>query len=323
MKKYLWLMVLVMLLALGTASLASADGGPHGGYTATTDACAGCHRAHTASGARLLVQTSYNLCVSCHGSTGLGANTNVDDGLYLASRDDTASDDDHGATLTPDNAALLGGGFDFIGGVATTSSHDPTGAESLSWGNGVARGATAALAGSNLTCASCHDPHGSNNYRIMKETINGNAVAIALVDEAAKDYDTENWGTGMSEVCAACHDDYHQTAVDQGSTLDGATYTHRVDMQWDAQFAGAVNPESVGMSGFTVPLALTDNPGAGDGVVVCQTCHLPHGTSAAMSGLADGTYDPDGAGPLLPIPSGDSALLRLDNRGTCEVCHQK
>jgi len=322
MKKYLWLMALVVVLALGTASLVSADGGPHGGYTATTDACAGCHRAHTAPNARLLVQTSYNLCMTCHGSAGSGANTNVDDGIYLATRDDApgGADENVGfANFTDGN--LLGGGFSLYKGVAITSSHDPTGTEDMSWGYGVARGTTAALAGSNLSCASCHDPHGSSNYRIMKETINGVAVSVAQVDELAKDYDTENWGTGMSEVCAACHDDYHQTAADQGSTLDGATYTHRVDMQWDAQYAGAVNPETTGMGGFTVPLALTDDVAVGDGVVVCQTCHLPHGTSAAMSGFAAGAYDP--AGALGPIPSVDSALLRLDNRGTCEVCHQK
>ncbi len=306
MKRLPLVAIVTLALALVMAGVALADGGPHGGYTATTDACAGCHRAHTASGPNLLLEAStYDLCVACHGATGAGANTNVDDGVYLSTRDDAASDGDVGAPNTPDLASLLGGGFVNYGGVAVSSSHDSDGSEVATWGNGVARGTTADLA-EGLTCASCHDPHGSNNYRIMNETINGNAVAAALVDEgAAKDYDTEQWGAGTSTICAACHDDYHQTAAGQGSTLDGASYTHRIDMTYN--YGGNNNPETVGMGGYTLPLAET---GTND-MVVCMTCHLPHGTSVAMTALATGPN------------TGDSDLLRLENRGVCEVCHQK
>ncbi|MFQ5575740.1 MAG: cytochrome c3 family protein [Anaerolineae bacterium] len=308
MKKLLLITTLALVLVLAVVGMASANGGPHGGYTATTDACAGCHRAHTATGPKLLIETStYALCISCHGNAGSGANTNVEDGYYLASRDDAAANGNVGAANTPDNSALLGGGFVNYGGNAVTSSHDPSGATDLAWGNGVARGSTAALAAGNLTCASCHDPHGSANYRIIKATVNGNAVAVAQVDEgAAKDYDTEQWGTGQSNVCAACHDDYHKTAVGQGSILDGASYTHRIDMGYS--YGGNNNPETVGMGGYTLPLAETGT----NNTVACQTCHLPHGTASTMAGFASG------AGP-----AADSALLRLDNRGVCEVCHQK
>jgi predicted CXXCH cytochrome family protein len=312
MKKLLLMTGIVVAVVLGLAGLASADGGPHGGYTATTDGCAGCHRAHTAPGPRLLVDNgTFDLCVSCHGSTGTGANTNVDDGFYLSTRDDGAGDGDVGAANTPDNAPLLGGGFVNYQGVPVTSSHDPTGVEVAAWGNGVARGTTADLA-EGLSCASCHDPHGSPNYRIMNETINGSAVVIALVDEgAAKDYDTEQWDTGTSTVCAACHEAYHRVAPGQGSTLDGGSYTHRIDMTYN--YGGNVNPETVGLGGYTLPLA---ESGVND-MVVCMTCHLPHGSSAQMTGIADGAGLPGNTSAT------DSALLRLDNRGVCEVCHQK
>ncbi|MBT3315908.1 MAG: cytochrome c3 family protein [Anaerolineae bacterium] len=320
MKKILWLTALVILFALGTASFASANGGPHGGYTATTDACAGCHRAHTASGPRLLVEANTTaLCMTCHNSAGTGADTNVSDGLYTASRSTTTV----GAANTTDGGYLLGGGFVNQGGSAVTSTHSVDGTALAAWGNnGVARGTSQNLA-SGLTCASCHDPHGSNQYRIINNTVNSNVVAAALVDEgAAKDYDDEHWGAGQSTICAACHSSYHQLASGQGSTLQTGSYTHRIDMQWDADFAGAANPESTGMGGETLPLALTDSPAAGDGVVVCQTCHLPHGSSAAMTGNADG--GPDGSGTVPgDTTATDSALLRLDNRGVCEVCHQK
>ena len=312
MKKLLLVTGLVLIMILSVAGLTLADGGPHGGYTATTDGCAGCHRAHTASGPRLLVDSgTYALCMTCHGSAGTGANTNVDDGFYLSTRDDTTGDGNVGAANTPDNAPLLGGGFINYQGVPVTSSHDPTGLETAAWGNAVARGTTAALAEA-LSCASCHDPHGSPNYRIMNETINGNPVAVGLVDEgAAKDYDTEQWGASTSTICAACHGEYHRTAPGQGSTLDGGSYTHRIDMAYN--YGANVNPETVGLGGYTLPLA---ESGAGD-MVVCMTCHLPHGSSAQMTGITDG------AGLPGETSATDSALLRLDNRGVCEICHQK
>ncbi|MDH5605849.1 MAG: hypothetical protein OEY93_03080 [Anaerolineae bacterium] len=306
-------LILSALLAL-SFSIASANGGPHGGYTATDDACAGCHRAHTASGPKLLVETStYALCISCHGTAGTGADTNVDDGFFLSTR--SASTD--GTANTTDNAPLLGGGFVNYGGVAVTSTHDVSGTVGSAWA-GLAgnRGVLTAI-DANLDCASCHDPHGSTNYRILNTTVNTAAVTVALVDEgAAKDYDTEQWSTGTSSLCAACHNAYHKTAAGQGSTLDAGTYTHRVDMPFN--YGGNANPETVGLGGFTLPLAETGT----NNTVVCMTCHLPHGSSSAMTGFADG--GPTGAG----IPPGntiaaDSALLRLDNRGVCEVCHQK
>ncbi len=325
MRKYSIVLVLALLMTISTVSLVSANGGPHGGYTATTDACAGCHRAHTAPGPRLLLANStYDLCVTCHGSAGAGANTNVDDGYYLSSRDDApgGANGNVGAANTPDNAPLLGGGFVNYQGTAVSSIHDADGSTAAAWGNGVNRGVTANLTEGNLSCASCHDPHGSANYRILNETINGNAVSVAQVDEgAAKDYDTEQWGAGMSSVCAACHDAYHVTTGGSGSDPAVAAsggYVHTIDMNYS--YGGAnVNPETVGFGGYNLPLAET---GPAFGRVVCSTCHMSHGTAAVMAGFADGAYDPP-FGTVGPIPSGDSALLRLDNRGVCEVCHQK
>jgi hypothetical protein len=260
----------------------------------------------------------------------VGANTNVEDGFFLSSRDDfpSGADGDVGAANTPDNAPLLGGGFVNYNGVAVTSSHDPTGAIAAAWGNGGVRGVTTDLTAGNLTCASCHHPHGSPNYRNIREIVNGVVVNAAQVDEgAAKDYDTEQWGAGMSTICAACHGAYHQTAAGTGSDagmVASGGYTHRIDMPWNGDSGtdpligmGAANPETVGLGGYTLPLA---ESGLND-TVVCMTCHLPHGTAAMMTGFTDAAFDPPG--PQGPIATGDSSLLRLDNRGVCAVCHQK
>ena len=48
---------------------------PHGPYTVTTDTCATCHRAHTASGSALISDpTQTELCVTCHNGTGSAQN---------------------------------------------------------------------------------------------------------------------------------------------------------------------------------------------------------------------------------------------------------
>ena len=322
MKKALWILIVLMAL-MGSTVLVSADGGPHGDYTATTDACAGCHRTHTATGPRLLISNStYGLCMSCHGSSAVGANTNVDDGFYLSTRDDTVADEDHGAANTPDNSPLLGGGFQNYQGLPVTSSHDMSGPNvSLeAWGNDVDRGLTAEITDPEFSCASCHDPHGSPNYRLLKTEVNGIPVQVDQVDEDAKDYDTEQWGGGTSTLCAACHSAYHETAEGVGSDTGGQSFgggfTHRVDMPYS--YGNNDNPETIGFTdtfSVTVQVPLAQS-GEGD-YVVCMTCHIPHGSSAEMVGNADGGGLPG------ETASTDSALLRLDNRGVCQACHQK
>ncbi len=290
MKKLLLVSLVVLAMMLVFGGVASANGGPHGDYTATTDACAGCHRAHTATSDNLLMADStYDLCVSCHGAAGTGANTNVDDGVFVSGRggDET--------TQTPDGASLLGGGFVNYAGAGVTSTHDPTGVEDQAWGAGGLRGQLGTI-DDPLDCASCHDPHGSPNYRIIKEEINGVNVTVSQSDESNKNYSVVSWASNQSNVCGACHDPYQHAA----NYPSDPTFTHPVDVT-------SSKPTSyTDSNGDTVSVSLAN------GYIVCQTCHFPHGTSAQMTGYAAG------AGP-----AGDSALLREDNRGVCQACHQK
>jgi predicted CXXCH cytochrome family protein len=203
-----WLLLAAMPVA--------ADGGPHiagsnsGTSTLTPDTCAGCHRAHTAQGQYLINQaTTEDLCLGCHGSAGVGATTNVDDGVQYA-----VANDGNGQPIA---GALRSGGFvnaridsahssrisypylsshGYIAmfsskvGVlttdaATTSAHldlDGTGritAKGVAWGNGT----SANGAGPNVTaeCTSCHNPHGNGQYRILNPipTLSGNSFVAA------------------------------------------------------------------------------------------------------------------------------------------------
>ena len=322
MRRYIALAIAVLILAIGLPKLAFANAGPHGGgYTATTDSCAGCHRAHTALAPDLLMDTTQALCLTCHGSTAAGAQTNVTDGVYGRYRSATGiytNKTTPGTEGTVGNP-LNGGGFAYyrVQGqasfVATTSTHSVDGTQRNAWGLGSANtGQTTALS-FGLTCGSCHDPHGSTNYRIIRKTVNGIAVNVTSQEAGTWNYTAENWGSGMSEFCTTCHTNYMATANGSGSTgfTSGTPsvthFRHRIDMPYN--FEGNVNPET-GWNGFTLPLANTSQ--AGGNQVACTTCHLPHGTSAAQ-----------GTNSASANVAGDSSLLRLDNRGVCEVCHQK
>lgn len=316
MKRLISTLLLAMLVLAFAPKMAFAGRGPHeGNYTATTDACAGCHRAHTATSPSLLMQPTEALCLTCHGSTAAGAQTNVVDGVYGQYRTagGTYTTKDPAQTLSPPNegtvgAPLNGGGFSFyrVQGqaafTATTSWHDISGASTAAWGYGTANtGQTSALA-NGLTCGSCHEPHGSTtNYRILRPLINNIAVNVSSLEGATSNYTAEQWSTGMSAFCGTCHPNYNG---DGAITTGGVThYRHEIDMNYSV--GGNVNPETVGYQGYTLPLA-------NNGVVVCTTCHLSHGSSAAQ-----------GQNSTIANIAGDSSLLRLDNRGVCEVCHQK
>ncbi len=176
MKKLVFALILGLLLTAAVATIAAADNGPHGNFTASTDACAGCHRAHTAKAADyLLVQDTYDLCMSCHDGT--GAYTNVKDGVYvngvvagLAAPYGTQGDKGEGlfgggftnaymATARSDNQNRYNAAALLPTASPVTSSHIVDGVTSGTvWGAGdIGAPNTAAL---TLECTSCHDPHG-------------------------------------------------------------------------------------------------------------------------------------------------------------------
>ena len=98
LKRFSIVLVLTVALLAAFAGSAYANFGPHGGYTADTDSCAGCHRAHTSfstvgwtdvggnpHASALLVgnaATMTEFCEACHGDTAPGASTNVASGVF-------------------------------------------------------------------------------------------------------------------------------------------------------------------------------------------------------------------------------------------------
>ena len=195
MKKLLFALVIGLMLVAALTTTALADNGPHGGAafaSGSTDACASCHRAHTAqdaTGDLLKVSSIYGLCTSCHDGT--GAYTDVVDGHF-----DTSAPAIYPWTLSPatgegdPGAPLFAGGFTntemshtwsgsayysnftYTSG-PVTSGHNVDGATSGTvWGAGsysatdtrsvagIFTGSTVGTQTLTLDCTSCHDPHG-------------------------------------------------------------------------------------------------------------------------------------------------------------------
>ncbi len=191
MKKLLIALALSLGLLAVLAFTVVADNGPHGGAAfsnGSTDACAGCHRIHSAKsadGMLLVAGDVYALCTSCHDGT--GAYTNVVDGYYTKTSWNTVS---HGTAPTytqgTQDLGLYGGGFvnarmlhTYNGRNAYTLAALPTGAavndaHSVGQGTFTALGTTwgagnvvtptvntGRVLTAQLECTDCHDPHGN------------------------------------------------------------------------------------------------------------------------------------------------------------------
>jgi len=314
--------------------------------------CASCHRAHTAKAGFLLLQAQPALCYTCH--NGSAADTAVDTGLSgggLALRGGGFTDAAIGSGLATKD---LGTADPVTGRItttnqlipalavasATTSKHQIDGTAGTAWGNGPISATANAGKSVTLECGSCHDPHGNGNFRILKPmpvdsqwvlspaVIDDPATAaneslspvtnVKIPDAGTKLYTTANyWLAGDSSVpqnatvltgtagagidgyiqnvsawCTTCHTRYLAPTQSYKTASGDATfmYRHRSDANYKA---GAAN---------------------------CITCHVSHGSNAKMAAgsAAALVTNPDGT---VTTTAADSRLLRVDNRGTCVMCH--
>jgi hypothetical protein len=76
-------------------------------------------------------------------------------------------------------------------------------------------------------------------------------------------------------------------------------YRHRVAVNGSTMLASGASGYSA--TNFSLPTSTTTD-------VICATCHYSHGTTATVSA---GTY------------ASGSTLLRMDERGVCQNCHNK
>ena len=321
---------------------AAADAGPHvkgsGGLTPST--CAICHRAHTGKAPYLLKENQEELCFSCHGSSGTGSSLDVADGVGYPEGMEGEGSATKGKGPGGDEArtgkigALRGGGFKYaminaaqpsgnfsedgdipvLGALApVTSAHSINESEQIAWGSGPISATVNYGAKIDLTCGSCHDPHGNGMYRILRPipTESGATKEVRIEEPAGMEhvYTTENYWdvedegdsqfiAKISEWCATCH-----TRLLVGE--NGATKSSN-----DAVYA--YRHISDGASGSSPS---------------CIQCHVAHGTDATMGGEAAKVNFPNGEKESQinskVTQAEDSFLLRIDNRGICRMCHER
>ena len=165
-----------------------------------------------------------------------------------------------------------------------------------------------------------------------------------------------NTGKGMSGWCEGCHTTYlgpiqtftktNLAGVESTYASVATTYNagdggglalrhkHPINVELDS-YNGPDKASMITGSSLTLPVAHAINEQGGptneaSDWIECLTCHRAHGTAADMTGWAsnagaDSIMDVDGIARNGFVAQGavPSALLRYDNRGVCERCHNK
>jgi len=239
-------------------------------------------------------------------------------------------------------------------GQAVTSTHmnvaDPTSA--VVWGNGPISATENAGGTTTMTCSSCHNPHGNGQYRILNPipagsggTMTASATAAPVDDAPLPSAGDQRNYTVMqkkgTEGTPSTYLLYASDVVAGGYAVTVGDYFHK-QVPWNATsgsakdapngkpttFNGQINawcaqchtryltdpavshPQEVssGDAIFTYRHGTTRNP--------CTTCHVAHGSNAQMTGVYSSTFPYPNA-----TESASSRLLKIDNRGTCQACH--
>jgi predicted CXXCH cytochrome family protein len=316
-------------VALLTGVLPAANAFHDGGV----GACDGCHELHSSGGnpdGLLRGSDISSTCLRCHAETG----------------------EQHGVLSGDGSSFTAGGDFYWLrrsyvwieGGQVHTSPADSHGHNVVAVEYGLIPDAGLPAApgsgypSSDLSCASCHDPHGqrtaeadgaipvsssgsyqktsledasAGNYRLLGGTgydssgivfSNDAPIALAPTSWGETDENHVDYGSGMSEWCANCHD----------AMLDGASLQHpsgaaAVFSDWTAAAYDAyVRTGDVSGRADSSYLALvpfergvfdpslldptsTAGPEPGVSNVMCLTCHRAHASAFQAIGRWDWT----------------------------------
>jgi len=135
----------------------------------------------------------------------------------------------------------------------------------------------------------------------------------------------------MTGWCIGCHTTY-ATKTSQYNSGDGFGFVDRHRHPMNVPLSNFKGPRSLVVTDSVLPLDhdVSEAGNLGNDPsdwIECLTCHNSHGASTIMTGFAN-VADP--ANDLRPntgiggtMPANDSALLKLNNRGVCEACHNK
>jgi len=249
-----------------------------------------------------------------------------------------------------------GGNFIFLlednindghGGAGNPISGDAAGHNLDAPGYGLAADATltsspgGSFPASLLGCTSCHDPHGTDAFRILYgdgRLVQGtytftndapDAAGLSIFYGSEADDNHTAYKSGMSAWCGNCHGDFHANTTQlihpsgfaMGATIAG---TYNLYNGTSDQIGGAQATAYLAAVPFEDPANTTGSTAGPSGTsqVSCITCHRAHATSAPDAGRWDFNVTflhEDGAESgsyLIPDPYGD-----LNQRSLCNKCH--
>ena len=309
--------------------------------------CDGCHTMHNSEGGDpeaptttvylLTHETASDVCLSCH-ENNYGAVFGVDPmnpppemggGNFVFLLENNINDAPNGANYPLDGDAA---GHNVI---APSRGIGPDGNHNSGPGGG--------YPASEMSCTSCHDPHGNQNFRMLRgvgEAGGGDwhfiypapqAVGIDLSSGGESRSNHSAYLSGMSEWCANCHrsflNDHGHGAFEHPTEHDFDSeqrdrYSH---YEGDADPAGG-SPETAYLPEvpFEDPsnqIGSTYGPNS-NSRILCLTCHRAHASSAPAAGRWDFRVEylsDDGlASGSHPIPD---PYGHPDQRHLCHKCH--
>ncbi len=224
------------------------------------------------------------------------------------------------------------------------------------WGNGT----TGAGPVVDLECTTCHNPHGNGQYRILRPVpalsatvgtfaATNTALTSVVADDAANLAAVVSPGTDArnytviqanplggryllaSQVAAGEPDTFTNTAGDyfhrkvpwnsisstgtqDAPNGDATNFNSQINtwcLQCHSRYLSTGWDVNTGDPTFTYRHSQTKDKS-------CLTCHVAHGSNAAMNGTNTSNFPyPDGT-----TKTNSSRLLKVDNRGTCQLCHE-
>ena len=303
--------VAVMTLALGGSALAFHEAG--------VAYCAGCHTMHNSQDGNFIVPPNPDtgevpggyllrevdggsVCLRCHAEYGQRTETGSGYGgggdFYWLTKTFTwlAHGNPHESTGDSHGHNVIARDFGLLNTDAELGTKAPGGTYNH-----------------ELSCGSCHDPHGNGNYLLLRgdgDTYHGadfpdapiavspGRVTNYLADRSHPVSDTEHpaYGSGMSAWCAGCHTDFiggtthrmHPADVTMNSTyVENYNYyessTNPQGGNPDFAYTELVPFQTGDETTDNLDITSTKGPGAG-GQVFCLSCHRAHASAFPDAG---------------------------------------
>lgn len=296
--------------------------GPHGNFSSTTDSCKACHDVHEALSSKKLLPktTELEICQSCHSFAFTGAGGY---GVYGALRARGAfAQSRHNIegynTTEALPATQTAGGTKPYTATSTIPGGDASGVlPTNSAGN------------HNLTCTSCHSPHGNSSVAVfLGERIRTSGVAAFTSNRILQDDLLEtprnSYTTYGSYWCAGCHKNRHDS-----SYTPSAVNNHPVVIASTTAY-GALSQAEGGVTWNTLRVANSDIPtqhlagysrnATAGWAPECQQCHEDYRNVEQAFFVNVGNADDPADNPLFQTFPHEGQARRFNVESGDDLC---